>query len=492
MLMHRMSWAGPVFALAATAALADDLEILVAPRDSDAYATAEAAEQAGTALAERTIVRGLLRATEHLAGCGSCTVRVKIAAGAYDGKAGSGRWSVPDVDAPQGALEITGGWNDAFDDRAPFDDPTILVSARTRGGPVLQFEGRKHAIGRVVVSGLVFDTAASNRYDTESRSLLKGGSSTYAQLSFGYLTTDHLVIADNVFMNAPAGVGGPSLRALSDTTRIDIENNLFFNNVTPWTVPGGASERMPAEIRLAHNSFVLNWPYNPDRTTSNPGALEIGNNYATRHVLIERNLFAFNMGGAIFPQWDEDRGPPITIGENLFWRNGSMFDPTRDDAGAVVGKFAGSPVHAIFSAEDLEDDFDWNVYGNESFDPGLQLDPPELKAVRYGYDYRGADGALEAEEPAAPELDEAIAAELDDLTAQLAALTGGTGAADGAGDGDGDDATDAGVVVLGPDNDIRNYAPELAFGTVGLPFPTRPDAMHFGASRERVWTGAGQ
>jgi len=460
--------------------LAQDITILVAPRDTPGYETAEARADDATTFAERRIHRAFGRAAEHMAACGTCTVSIRLAAGAYTGRGDTGMWTFPNVEAPGASLHITGGWGDGFAVRAPFDTPTLLVSTDTRSAQVLQFEGRNHAMAELVLSGLVFDTSPSNRYDAQSASLMKSGSSTWGQVSFGNLETGHLVVADNVFMNAPAGVAAPQLRMPEGGMRIDIGNNVFFNSVTPWVIPGGTSERRPEEIAITGNSFVLNWPRNPDPTTSNPGTLEIGNNYATDHVLIEGNLFAWNMGGAIFSQWDHDRSPPITIRDNLFWQNGLMYGATREDDGVMVGKFNGSAVHAIYDAIDLEDDFDWTTEDNESFDPGFLLEVPQLQTIRYGSDYRGADVATSEAEPEALSSDDQEA--IDDLAAQLAALSGGGMETEE----DGSEEP-AGVQILGPDNSIANYAPELPYDVVGIPMPTNPDAEAYGASPDRIW-----
>lgn len=460
--------------------LAQDITILVAPRDTPAHDMASEMEDDATIFAERRIHRAFDRAATHMAACGTCTVGIRLAAGSYTGRGDTGMWTFPNVEAPGASLHITGGWDDAFETRAPFDTPTLLVSTGTRSAPVLRFEGRDQAMAELVLSGLVFDTSPSNSYDDETASLMKSGSSTWGQLSFGYLETGRLVVADNVFMNAPEGVGGPQLRTPDEGLRIDISNNVFFNSVTPWVIPGGASEARPEEIAITGNSFVLNWPRNPDPTTSNPGALEIGNNYATEHVLIEGNLFAWNMGGAIFSQWDHDRSPPITIRGNLFWQNGLMYGASRPDDGAMVGKFNGAAVHSIYDALDLEDDFDWTAEDNDSFDPGFRLDVPQLQTIRYGDAYRGADVATveAADDLAGLSADEAAA--LGDLTAQLSAL----------GSLSDDASEDSGTLeIVGPDNSVRNYAPRLPYDEVGIPMPSAPGADAYGASHDRIWTG---
>lgn len=472
-------------------AAAQDIDILVAPRGTPANEAAAARADDRTVFAENRIHRAFQRAAEHMAGCGVCTVSVRLAAGAYTGRGDTGMWLVPEIVAPGASLRITGGWDDAFKVRAPFDTPSLLVSNATRSAPVLRFDGRRPEMAELVVSGLVFDTAPSNRYDAQNHALLRGGSSTWPQISFGYLKTRHLVIADNVFMNAPEGVGGPLLTTPDEGARLDVVNNVFFNAVTPWVIPGGASSKRPEEIAITGNSFVLNWPRNPDPTTSNPGALEIGNNYATDHVLIERNIFAWNMGGAIFSQWDHDRSPPITIRDNLFWRNGLMYGATETDDGAMVGKFNGAASYRIYDPIDLEDDFDWTTEDNVSFDPGFRLEIPELQTIRYGDEYRGADtGAAErVEDEAAPALSDDAQADVDDFAAELAALLGEEDMGDGM-EAAADDADDgAPVQIIGPDNSIRNYAPALPFNRVGVPMPGAPEAADYGASPERIWQG---
>lgn len=466
-------------------AAAQDATILVAPRDTPAHDAATSLADDQTVFVESRIFRAFDRAAEHMAGCGACTVSVRLAAGAYPGRGDTGMWTFPEVAAPGAGVHITGGWDETFGTRAPFDAPTILVSSETRSGPVLSFEGRHSAMAELVISGLVFDTSPSNRYDAQTRSLMKAGSSTWPQLSLGYLETRHLVIADNVFMNAPEGVGGPQLRTPEEGLRIDITNNVFFNSVTPWTIPGGASENRPEEIAIVGNSFVLNWPRNPDPTTSNPGALEIGNNYATDHVLIEGNLFAWNMGGAIFSQWDHDRSPPITIRNNLFWQNGLMYGSTQPDDGAMVGKFNQSAVYAIYDPIQLEDDFYWTTEDNVSFDPGFLLEVPKLQTIQYGSDYRGADVAAPdgADSQGTDEgLSGAAQADVDDFAAQLAQLSMG-----GSEGEEGDGEEQAPVAIVGPDNTILNYAPELPFSRVGIPMPTTPEAAAYGASPRRIW-----
>ena len=464
---------------------AQDITILVAPRDSPAYEAATSLEDESTVFAERRIHRAFDRAADHMAVCGQCMVTINLAGGAYTGRGDTGMWTFPEVVTPDAGLRILGGWAGDFNGRTPFETPTVLVSTPERSGPVMQFVGRRPAMAELVVSGLVFDTSPSNSYDAGSNALMKGGSSTWGQLSVGYLETTQLTIADNVFMNAPEGVAGPQLKTPDAGLRIDIQNNVFFNSVAPWVIPGGVSDAKPSEIAIRGNTFVLNWPRNPDPTTSNPGTLQIGNNYSTDHVLIEGNIFAWNVGGAIYSEWDHDRSPPITIRDNLFWQNGQLFGATADDDGAVVGKFNGAATHSIYDAIDLEDDFDWTTQDNVSFDPLFLLEIPDLKAVQYGSDFRGADvAAPEGQDAPTDGLDADTQAEVDDFAAQLAALTGEPASGS---DGTEGIAGDGGVVVFGPDNDIANFAPRLLYDQVGIPMPTAGKAALYGASADRIW-----
>ena len=72
-----------------------DIEILVAPRNSEAHKAATARANDSTVFAERKLFRALNRAAEHLNSQGRCTVHLKIAGGEYTGKAKTGTWLVP-------------------------------------------------------------------------------------------------------------------------------------------------------------------------------------------------------------------------------------------------------------------------------------------------------------------------------------------------------------------------------------------------------------
>lgn len=481
-------------------------EVLVAPRDSAASETAAALADGSTVFAERKIHSAFGRAQELLAGCGDCTVHVKIAGGSYEGKARTGQWTFPEVQAPGATLRILGGYADDFSSRDPFADPTMLQVNQNRSDAVLRFEGKKHALRELVVSGLTIDTSPSNSYGMEENSLHKGGSSSFPMLAFGYLTTERLVISDNLFMNAPNGVGGPLIRAMSPQAEVRVENNVFLNNVHTWVVGSGGGKHIPGRYAIVGNSFVLNWPSNPDKTTSNPGTVEIGNNSSAAHVEIRGNLFAYNAGGAVHPQWDDTRGPKISFVDNLFYKNGVLFDASSPASGAVVGKFNNSATHGVFDMIDVEDDFSWEARGNVSIDPGLAIVVPQLKAVTYeGQGRRGTpsradggdDGAAEA--PADPALDgDPASAEVDELERMMAELEALSDEGEAGADEEVDVTEEAEVeepTLSESAFDFEEYADEGATGNFApyleltpgeLPFPTNAEARGYGASPDRV------
>lgn len=488
-------------------ALAADLTIYVAPKDSKAY---EQATQLGKGPVQTRIHRAFQDAADALAGCGECEVTIHLAGGEYTGKANVGSWEFPEVRALQATLKILGGWNDDFSERNPFAYPTVLKSNPDRSSVVLSFAGRKHGFKRLVVSGLTFDTTPSNNYDTQTNSFKRAGSSTFGQLSFGYITTDSLIVADNVFIGAPdGGVGGPIVRPIGNQGEVRIENNFFFNNLVPWKLASGSYSNPPALYVVRGNSFVLNWPYNADVTTANPGALEIGNNRTAAKILIENNLFAYNYGGAIFPQWDDTKGPKMEIRNNLFYGNAGLFGVGDPGSGAVVGKFAGAAKHSAFTAEELEEDFDWVVSGNVSLDPDLSIGIPQSTGLT-STGQRSDDRAVaskSAAEPSSAEVDDPGDPEdlegpknPEDLAAELAQLSASLegAAADLEADSvpesapeldldlglDFDDYESNGVGVS--HEDLKNYAPKVVFEAGSLPFPKNPDAQRYGASPARI------
>ena len=429
--------------LLAPAARAADLTVLVAPKKSAAYANAKKLADGSATLAERKIHKGFNAAAKHLAACGACTVTVKVAAGTYVGKGRSGHWIFPKVVAPKATLRILGGYDDNFAKRAPFTQPSLLMSSENRSAPLMKFEGRKHALKALYLSGFVFDVAPGNKYDAKTNSLKRGASCTFPILSFGYLKTEHLVVADNVFMNAAQRGVEPLIQAATPKTIVEVRNNFIMNNTLAWIVKSANGRNIPGEYRVTGNSFILNWPYNPDPNTAQPAALEVGNKYTAAQVTIEGNLFAHNVGGAIMPDYDDTVGPPISIRNNLFFGNGVLFGTAKTDTGAVVGKFNGAGTHSLYSTEDLEDDFEWKVEGNVSFDPQV---PVALVTP----------GVVDA----------------NSITAKKTVLN--------------DVRRLFGQNVDGGKVEIKNFAPRFGLDLGNLPFPKNPKAAKYGARADRV------
>lgn len=472
-------------------AYAGDINILVGPKKSAAYDAAKAKADNQNTFAAKSISKAFSLAAKNLAACKTCTVNIKIAAGEFKGKGKTGHWIFPDTQTPEATLRILGGYADDFLQRSPFATPTRLVAAETRGRLVIQFEGKKHALKQLYLSGLTFDVAPGNSYDPKNNSLRKDSSSSFSVLAFGYLTTDKLVIADNTFLNAANGVAQPLMRAMTKKSEVIIRNNMVLNNISAWKVSSASFRNQLNKYTLSNNSFILNWPYNPDPTTSNPGTVEIGNKYTANQVEITKNLFAYNAGGAIHAQWDDVKGPPLKITDNLFWGNGSLFAATDPDAAAVLGKFNGSPKYVLLTADDAED-FDWDVENNVSFDPGLHVQVKPFQAV-------GSKAAVMAagtvqDEPVTAKVPVATdEAAVDPAMAELAAMLGEDmvdaappsdaeetdlyAADEYAGLGFGEDASG--------DADIQGFATRL-YVEGQLPFPTNAQAVGYGANASLV------
>ena len=370
-----------------------DLVILVASPTTPAGRAAAGMAGAGVVTTPR-LFSAFDLASAQLTKCQTCTVTIEVAGGVEVGKAKVAQWTFPETDAPKATLRILGGYADDFKTRKPLTHPTVLQIPEQRSGPVVRFEGRKPRLAEVTISGFAIDVSPGNRYDARTGALQKGSSSSWPILAFGALVVERLVIADNIFANAANGVGGPAIRAASASASVVVRNNYFLNNVHCWQVTGLPTTPYVDRYVIEGNTFLRNFPYNPDRTTSNPGTLEIGGNYTAKQVVIRGNLFAHNPGGAIFPQWDEKRGPPLEIADNLFFDNAALFETADPGAGAVVGKFAGSGVHAVYTPAEVTEEFSWKAQGNVVLDPRFgSLDEPKQPASSKGSaDSDGEDG----------------------------------------------------------------------------------------------------
>lgn len=353
---------------------ADTYSILVAPKDSPAYAFAQTKADGVTVFAERKLHRALTRAAELLQ-TGEHTARILVAQGAYTGKTNRGVWVVPLVANPEAALHIVGGYNDDYTSRQPFAQLTELTTIYGRDGAVLQFT-KKSSLKDLVVSGLFLDAAPSNKYDLRTNSILKGQSRSYPLLSFSLLKTDHLVVADNIFMNGAHGAFDPYIQ--SNSAVVDIQNNVFLNNIK--TLKVGAPVAVQT-INLRHNTFFLSWPYNPDNTSSNVSAVELYHSGGARQVNIEGNLFAYNPGGAMQHDWPEDRMPELSLKNNLFYSNAALFGDGAAQAGVIAGKFGTNPTYMVLDLETVEDDFDYEVAGNVNLDPQIPIALADLESA---------------------------------------------------------------------------------------------------------------
>ncbi len=438
---------------------ADDLTIYVAPRDSEASKSAQALSDGKSAVAERKIHRAFDRASQHLKQCGQCVVRVKVAGGEYIGKARTGQWVFPNTFAPKSSLKILGGYAADFKTRQPFKHPSVLVVPKPRSGIVLRFDGKKHGFGELVLSGFAFDAAPGNNYDVKTNSLMKAGSSSWSLISLGYMNINRLVIADNIFMNAANGVGAPAVKGMSQDAEVIIRNNLFLNNVYSWVVT--SANKTLGRYVIEHNSFIMNWPYNPDTGTSNPAALEIGNRHTAKLVDIRHNLFAYNPGGAIHPQWDDKQGPPIAFTNNTFYQNGGMFKGSKDREAMVVGKFNGGAQHALYDPLDVEDEFSWQSSGNQVVDPKVTIPVMKLTAI-------GAQASVQEDQGASSESSVAI---MSDGESELLSISDEEFESELSIDSFNLD-DDFNVDEFAEEGVIKNYAPMMPFNRQALPLST--------------------
>jgi hypothetical protein len=377
---HKLTINGIALAMAAALPLStgnapsvNEYVILVAERDTPAFEHASSAANDQTVFAERRLFRGLQKAAELLNQPGQHTVRLLVAAGQYTGQTNRGVWVLPPIDNVEGALHILGGFNDTFSARAPFTHVSELVTIQGRDGAFIQL-GARSKLRELVISGFLFDAGPSNAYDARTNSILKGQSRSYPMISFTQLATDHLVIADNIFLNGAHGAFDPFIVPASAQTVIDIQNNFFLNTIKTMK-PAAATSRgnSVAAINIRHNSFLLNWPFNPDATSSNVSAIELYHSDGAQAVNIEGNVFAFNPGGAMQHDWPDDRMPDMTIRNNLFYMNAGLFENGAADAGIIVGKFGTNPRYMVLDMASVEDDFDYTVTGNVAIDPQIPI-----------------------------------------------------------------------------------------------------------------------
>ncbi|MEM6325745.1 MAG: hypothetical protein AAF791_01370 [Bacteroidota bacterium] len=418
---------------------ANTYAVLVAPRGTPAYEFAESNANESSVFAERKLWRGLTKAAELINEGGERTVMVLVASGVYDGQFGTGVWKVPVMDNDRATLQIMGGYNDQFNGRQPFGLTVRLQTIYGRDGAILQFEPRS-TLRELVVSGLVLDAAPSNKYDQRTNSLLKGESRHETILTLGRMTTERVVFADNVFLNGDRRAINLTWNPASDRAEVHLINNFFLNNLMALETkiyPRRTTAR-GGRLVMRHNSFILNWPYNPDATSSNVGTIELYHRDSFRELVFERNLFAYNSGGVFQHDWPLDRMPDdIAIRDNLFFGNGALYGDGEPGAAVIAGKFGTNPIYRVLSLEDVEDDYDADMSGNVAFNPDIPVVLLPLQGVN--------SGNVQAE-----------VSVMNDVRRMFGMNT------------------DGGTVA------IANFAPALTYDTRLLPLPKNEEAQAYG------------
>ena len=429
--------------LVVTTAKANDYVIYVAPKGTAAATNATAKADGAANFAEGTLQRAFDKAAELLNQTGTHSASVLVAGGEYAGKAGAGAWMVPQIKNPQASLRIIGGFADDFATRQPFKNLIRLTTNEGRNQGILNIS-KQSQLRELVISGLLLDAEKSNKYDGPTNSLLKGSSRTVPLLTLGMLTVDHVVIADNIFLNGAHGAFDPYIMPVSANTVVDITNNFFLNTVKTIQVGAGIGYKgnTVKEVNVRHNTFLLNWPYNPDRTSSNVSAVTLYHRDGAKQLNIEDNIFAFNPGGAMQHDWPDNRMPGIALRRNLFFMNAALFGEGAADAGVFVGKFGTNAKYLVLGLETIKDDFNYVVEDNVAFDPKLPIALLPLKSV---------DSQSE----------NTVMSDVRRLFGQN--QQGGTVA-------------------------IANYAPAMAFDVQTLPLPAEEKAKPYGVQPNALWS----
>lgn len=360
--------AAAVLAGALAAETPNDVTVYVGSRDSGAFANAESMADGSSSFAERSFHRGLGKALEMLR---RGDVTIKVAEGEYDGQLGMGVWVLDQIDAEDRTLRILGGYDASFSSRDPFGTPSVLVTAPGRSGPMLEFATRSK-LKELVISGLVFDAGNSNVYDDGTNSIVRGsGTRTLPIINFKQIQLERLVVADNAFVNAAQVAFDPLIKPVGNSEFI-ITNNFFLNCIMPIQKLGADGiSRAVGTLRFTHNTVLLNWPLNPDPTSSNVGSIGLVHSGYVSNLEIESNIFAYNVGGAFQHDWALDRMGRINFENNLFWENGLLFGEA--DA-PIVGKFGPNPRYLVISLDDLEDELEYGGGGNVTMDPDIYID----------------------------------------------------------------------------------------------------------------------
>lgn len=361
---------------------ATDYTILVAEKRSKAYNSAKKlAAKSQQTYYKNKVFKAFKQAHKILSQGKNDTVNIKIAAGKYFGKAKSGYFGFKEVKNAKGSLRILGGYGADFKKRAPFFRYTKFVVPTDRSNNVIKFEGKKHKLKELVISGIVFDVANGNKYDKDINALKKGSSCTFPILNVGYLETNRLEISDNTFMNSAHMAAAPLIRPASPKALVVVKNNFFVNNVYTWKADAAGFRNKLGHYMFINNSFLFNWPYNPDPTSGTVASLEVASKSRLKKVSILNNIFAYNVGGAIMPMYDEDYMPEMAIKGNVFYANGTLFSAKKKGEYALVGKFNKSATYLGYKPEEIEDEFDWDVAGNGVVNPQVSLKMAKLQSA---------------------------------------------------------------------------------------------------------------
>jgi hypothetical protein len=422
---------------------AETVSIYVAARDTPAAQAAEARQNGKTEFWFPKAARAFEKAQELLNNSGN-DVRVMFAQGQVDGLFALGNGT----GGPKDKLYLLGGYCADWKKRDPFGCPTELNGGNGRPSAFFGFGGNKSQLAELAISGFVFDAAPSNKYDARTNSLLKGTSRTIPLLALSQVVVGHLVISDNVFLNGAHRAFELYHSPMSNETTVDIDNNFFLNNVIPLKfAPAGYKGFKTKTVNFTRNSVILNWPFNPDPTSSNVGALELHHTECCSELNIEDNLFAYNPGGAMQHDWPTARmGKKIGIKRNLFFMNATLFGDARPEAGVFTGKFGPNPSHiVVLLAPHMEDDYPYAFEGNLSFDPKVPVALVDLQAA-----------------------DSSSVSAKKTLMNDVRGLFGLN--------------KDGGTVA------IKNYAPRMGLDLANLPFPMEAKAEPYGVKRTRVFT----
>ena len=349
-----------------------DVTYLVPGNRDGRDACEAAAEAAGDGVqCMRHLTKAFGAAAETMSAGGSMKVLIKLATGEHKGDMDGGNYTLPQFNNAEADLVIEGGWSADFSARDPWGTPSKFVTTPERGG-AFWVVGRDTKTRSLVVDGTVWDMAASNKYDARTNSLLKSSSKTSKFIKFNYWELNKLEFKNNVFMNSAHIVTENLIRAATDDAVIRYENNVFINNVIPIKLDTARFRHKPKVILIKNNSFLLNWAYNPDPNTGNPGAVNVGSRDAAHAIVFDGNLFYANFGGAI--QIAPDNAPEVSISNNNFVGNGLLHGNAGSSAGAIISaRIAGLQPLDLDYMEDITDMTDGDGRGNVSKNPGVAV-----------------------------------------------------------------------------------------------------------------------